>query len=69
MVHSTPYARRMYYHPEYHFHKEKWKDKRGEHDGNANARGEWYEDWLPGGSKDEDCQKAYKQIYKRITGV
>lgn len=69
LVHSTPYARRMYYHPEYHFHKEKWKDKRGEHDGNANARGEWYEDWLPGGNKDQDCQKTYKQIYKRITGV
>ena len=41
LVSSTPYARRLYFHPEYHFDK-------GE---NPNARGEWYEDWLPGGSK------------------
>ena len=59
LVSSTPYARRLYFHPEYHFDK-------GE---NPHAKGKWLEDWLPGGSKDQDCQKAYKQIYKRITGV
>ena len=59
IVSTQPYARRLYYHPEYNFQTKE----------NPHARGEWYEDWLPGGSKDEDCQKAYKQIYKRITGV
>lgn len=59
IVHNTPYARRMYYHPEYHFQKHE----------NPNARGKWYADWLPGGSREKDCQKAYAQFYKRLTGV
>ena len=59
IVHNTPYARRLYYHPEYHFDK-------GE---NANAGGKWYDKWLPGGSREKDCQKAYAQFYKRLTGV
>lgn len=59
LVSSTPYARRMYFHPEYNFKT----------DENPNAGGEWLEDWLPGGSKQDDCKKAFKQIYKRITGV
>lgn len=59
LVSSTPYARRMYFHPEYDFKT----------DENPNAGGEWLEDWLPGGSKQDDCKKAFKRIYKRITGV
>lgn len=59
LVSSTPYARRMYFHPEYDFKT----------DENPNAGGEWLEDWLPRGSKQDDCKKAFKQIYKRITGV
>lgn len=59
LVSSTPYARRLYFHPEYNFDK-------GE---NPNAGGKWLKDWLSGGSKDEDCQRAYKQLYKRITRV
>lgn len=59
LVSSTPYARRLYFHPEYHFRKHE----------NPNAGGEWYKDWLPGGSKKKDCKHAFKQIYKRITGV
>lgn len=59
LVSSTPYARRMYFHPEYHFKK----------DENPNARGKWYTDWLPGGSKADFCRDAYKQIYRRLTGV
>lgn len=56
---STPYARRLYFHPEYHFDK-------GE---NPNAKGKWYDDWLPGGRKQDYCQKTYAQIYGRITGI
>ena len=59
LVSSTPYARRMYFHPEYHFKK----------DENPNARGKWYTDWLPGGPKADFCRDAYKQIYRRLTGV
>lgn len=59
LVSSTPYARRMYFHPEYHFKK----------DENPNAKGKWYTDWLPGGAKADFCRDAYKQIYRRLTGV
>lgn len=59
LVSSTPYARRLYYHPEYHFYK----------DENPNAGGEWYKDWLPGGSKENDCKEAFERLYKRNAGV
>lgn len=59
LVSSTRYARRLYFHPEYHFDT-------GE---NPHARGRWYEDWLPGGSKEKFCQKTYKEIYRRLTGL
>ena len=36
---DTPYARRLYYHPEYNFQKVN----------NENAQGEWLAPWLPGG--------------------
>ena len=56
LVHSTPYARRLYFHPEYNFQKH-------EH---ANAKGLWFEDWLPGGKKEDFCEKTYAAIYRRI---
>lgn len=59
IVSSTPYARRLYFHPEYHFDK-------GE---NPNAKGKWYEDWLPGGKEENFCRKAYAKFYKERTGV
>ena len=59
LVSSTPYARRVYFHPEYHFQK----------DENKNARGEWYEDWLPGGKKSDFAINAYKKLYRRLTGL
>ena len=59
IVSSTPYARRLYFHPEYHFQK-------GE---NPNARGKWYTDWLPGGSQVDFAIRAYKEIYRRLTGI
>lgn len=36
---DTPYARRMYFHPEYNFQTVN----------NPNAQGQWAEPWLPGG--------------------
>lgn len=59
LVTSTPYARRLYYHPEYNFQT----------DENPNAKGRWYEDWLLGGSKEDFAPKAFKDFYKRIGGV
>ena len=59
LVSSTPYARRLYYHPEFHFQKEE----------NPNARGEWYEDWLPGGSEENFAVHAFKRFYKKVGGV
>lgn len=59
LISSTPYARRMYFHPEYHFQK----------DENQNAKGKWYEDWMPGGREADFCREAYKKIYGRLAGV
>lgn len=59
LVSSTPYARRLYYHPEYDFQT----------DENPNAKGNWYEDWMPGGSKADFIPKTFKQFYKRAGGV
>lgn len=75
LVHATPYARRMYFHPEYNFHKgpweEEWTDRQGKkhhvnHDGNPNAKGLWYEDWEAGGKHADFCTKTFKEIYRRL---
>lgn len=59
LVHSTPYARRMYYHPEYNFQTSE----------NPDAKGHWFEDWEPGGKKEKFAPNAFKEIYKRVGGV
>lgn len=59
IVSSTPYARRLYFHPEYHFDT-------GE---NPNARGRWYADWLPGGKEADFATDTFKEIYRRLTDV
>lgn len=55
---NTPYARRLYFHPEYKFNKEN----------NSNAKGRWYDDWISGKYK-KFAPNAYKMFYKRLTGV
>lgn len=78
LVHSTPYARRLYFHPEYHFHQERWTEtvehEDGSvsvltHDGNPHAKGRWFEDWLPGGSRQDHARKIYQYLYKGLTGL
>ena len=59
LVSSTPYARRLYYHPEYNFQTKE----------NPNAKGMWYEDWLSGGAKASDASKLFAQFYKKVGGV
>ena len=58
LITSTPYARRMYFHPEYNFQTKE----------NANARGNWYEPWISGKDKDF-CSKAFSQFYKKEAGL
>jgi hypothetical protein len=55
LISSTPYARRLYYHPEYNFSQKE----------NPNAKGRWYEDWLEGGTKENFCKNAFKRHYRR----
>lgn len=59
LVHSTPYARRLYFHPEYHFSK----------DENPDAKGKWFEDWEPGGKEETWARDTYKRIYRRLAGL
>ncbi|MGN8818552.1 hypothetical protein ACTNEN_09560 [Oribacterium sp. HCP28S3_H8] len=56
---NTPYARRLYYHPEYHFDK-------GE---NPHAGGEWYKSWISGGSKANFAKNTFKVLYRKNGGL
>ena len=55
IVSSTPYARRLYFHPEYNF-------KRGN---NPNAGGKWFDSFL----NDDFIQKTFAQLLKRLGGL
>lgn len=63
IVSSTPYARKLYFHPEYHFHT----------DENTKAGGEWLKDWAEppdgNGSRAEWIRDTYKKIYRRLAGL
>lgn len=59
LIHSQPYARKLYFHPEYHFSKAE----------NPHASGKWFVDWMSGGRKADFALEAYKKIYRRLTGV
>lgn len=59
LVTITPYARRLYYHPEYDFKT----------DENPYAKGNWYEDWLPGGKYEKFTPQAFKKFYRRAGGL
>ena len=55
IVSSTPYARRLYFHPEYNF-------RRGN---NASAGGKWFESFL----NDDFIATAYAKLLKQIGGL
>ena len=59
LVNSTPYARRLYYHPEYEFQK----------DENPSAGAAWHEPWMAGGKKQKFAKNAFKEFYRREAGV
>lgn len=54
LVSTTPYARRLYFHPEYHFQTYE----------NAFAQGKWYEPWINGIDSDF-CKKMYEKFLRR----
>ena len=64
LVHQTAYARRLYFHPEYNFNKGVYEDEKGKHEGNPNAKGEWFEDWLPGGKSADFCKNAFAKFMR-----
>ena len=59
IVSSTPYARRLYYHPEYNFNTAE----------NVNASGKWFEDYLPKGKKQNFAVETFKELYRRNGGL
>lgn len=70
IVSSTPYARRLYFHPEYKFHRAVWVDKDGKkHGANKNAGGKWLAPCLKGGTRQNFCQKAFARFYKQEAGL
>lgn len=56
---STPYARRLYYHPEYNFQRTE----------NKNAGGKWFDYWLKGGSRENFCNETFEKLYRRLTNL
>ena len=58
LITSTPYARRMYYHPEYNFKTTE----------NANAQGNWYEAWISGKNK-HFSKNTFSKFYKKEAGL
>lgn len=58
LISSTPYARRLYYHPEYNFSKAE----------NPNAGGKWLVRWAPGGADADFCTKVFKRFFNRLCG-
>ncbi len=49
-----PYARRLYFHPEYNF----------SHAKNANAQGQWWEPWTPGGEHEKFLPETFAKMLK-----
>lgn len=54
---NTPYARRLYWHPEYNFRTDK----------NPNAQGKWMQTYIDGEKKDF-AQKQFMKFFRRLAG-
>lgn len=59
IVTTTPYARRLYFYPEYKFQTHE----------NPNAKGKWYEDWMPGGANQDFAINAFMEHYRRLADL
>lgn len=56
IIFDTPYARRLYWHPEYKFRKDK----------NINAGGKWMQPYIDGDKKDF-INKTYMKFLKQLS--
>ena len=59
IVSSTPYARRLYFHPEYNVSREE----------NIAAGGKWFSPWLEGGTRQNFCSRAFVRLYRKEAGL
>ena len=58
IVSSTPYARRLYYHPEYNFRTTN----------NRNAGGKWLEPYISG-NRTDFVKETFSKLFKRNGGL
>ena len=58
VVSSTPYARRLYYHPEYNYRTTN----------NANAGGKWFEPYISG-NRTDFLKDTFAKLFKRNGGL
>ena len=58
IISSTPYARRLYYHPEYNFRTTN----------NASAGGKWFEPYISG-SKSDFARDTFCELFRRNGGL
>lgn len=56
IIFDTPYARRLYWHPEYNFRTDK----------NINAQGKWMQAYIDGEKKDF-VNKTYMKLFKMLS--
>mgnify|MGYP000431400095 FL=1 len=59
IVSDTPYARRLYFHPEYNFSRKE----------NIAAGGKWFSSWLEGGTRQNFCSRAFVRLYRKEAGL
>jgi hypothetical protein len=59
IVSDTPYARRLYFHPEYNFSRKE----------NIAAGGKWFSPWLEGGTRQNFCSRAFVRLYRKEAGL
>jgi hypothetical protein len=58
IVNDTPYARRLYFHPEYAFDLTE----------NPNACAYWFDDYYEGGAKQEYAKKLFAKFMRKEVG-
>lgn len=58
LVSSGPYARRLYYHPEYNFRTDK----------NPFAGGRWFDPYFAGHAKGDFVKNAFAEILRELIG-
>lgn len=55
LIFRGPYARRLYFHPEFNFRR----------DINPNAQGLWMRPWMRGGKYEDRAAKVFAEVFQR----